>query len=304
MGGLLLSCCDWERWTVRLLFCVNRDVYSCIALNTLLPALVNDTCAVVFSDGVGRRGKRRSPVLDFLKFYEQTLPNDYLFPLYESLPTSTHGELKTFRQLSDRYNVPMTGLANINAPDGLAHVRAFGPDIILSIRFGHIFKQEVLKIPTHGVINLHSGLLPAYRGILATFWSLLNQESEYGYTLHHISDASIDTGDVIASAQFPTEPSQSLFWHVVNIYPHAAVQMLQAIQGYRVGVVPVPTPQPAGTGNYYGLPETADFECFQHRGLRLLDATVYHQWLHRFCAVLPNGGDVLETMPFHALAVR
>ena len=56
-----------------------------------------------------------------------------------------------------------------------------------SYRCGYrrILKAAAIQIPRHGVLNLHSGLLPAYKGLMATFWATLNGEEEIGCTLLH-----------------------------------------------------------------------------------------------------------------------
>jgi methionyl-tRNA formyltransferase len=281
---------------MRLLFCINRDIYANIALNALLPELMGDTCRVFFSDGVGRKSQPTSPLLEFLKFYEQDLPNRYLFPLYEALPSPVPGPLKTFQQLAETYDVPMENVRNLRAAETIESVRQFAPDLILSIRFGHIFKGEIIEIPRYGLVNMHSGLLPEYRGILATFWSLLHGETEYGYTLHHISDATIDTGAIIERHALSVDPNQSLFEHIVRLYPHAAENLLQIIQQYRHGQTPKTLPQPRQAGAYYSLPTTEDFEAFHHKGLRLLDEAVYYQWLKQYYPLLsPHALPFLDT---------
>jgi len=283
---------------MRLLFCVNRDIYANLALNRILPNLQpNDECVVFFSEKVGGPKTPKVPALDFLKFYEQDLPNQYLFPLYEALRKEAGdreaGELKTFRQLSDLHRVPMQGVRNINSLETLEQIATSQPDLIVSIRFGHIFRDAVLKLPKHGVINLHSGLLPEYRGVLATFWSLLHEASHYGYTLHHISDPSIDTGDVIERQSMPTQPERSLFWHIVNLYEPAADSILKAIQAYRYGAPPPMLPQAHQHGAYHSIPTAQDFDAFQRNGLKLLEEADYFRLLQRFHSAQPD----LATLP-------
>ncbi|HAZ78734.1 MAG TPA: formyl transferase, partial [Porticoccaceae bacterium] len=53
----------------------------------------------------------------------------------------------------------------LKSPEALSRVAATEPDLILSIRFGLILPQTIIDLPKYGVINLHSGLLPVYRGV-------------------------------------------------------------------------------------------------------------------------------------------
>ena len=68
----------------------------------------------------------------------------------------------------------------------LQKLRDVRADLLISIRFGMILGTEALGLPPRGVLNLHSGLLPQYRGVLATFRALLNGDAEIGCTLHWI----------------------------------------------------------------------------------------------------------------------
>ena len=71
------------------------------------------------------------------------------------------------------------------------------PDLIAV--FGtSLMRGELLKQGRLGIVNLHGGLSPEYRGADCTFWALYNGEPEkVGCTLHWI-DAGIDTGSLIA----------------------------------------------------------------------------------------------------------
>ncbi|MEM4725030.1 MAG: formyltransferase family protein, partial [Candidatus Hadarchaeum sp.] len=75
-----------------------------------------------------------------------------------------------------------------------------------------------------GIVNLHGGLSPEYRGADCTFWALYNREPEkVGCTLHWI-DAGIDTGRLIAHIcpeVRPDDDELSLFWR--GVYDSAAV---------------------------------------------------------------------------------
>ena len=72
------------------------------------------------------------------------------------------------------------------------------PELMISIRYGKILRSKALSIPDLGVLNLHSGKLPDYRGVMATFRAMLAQEQELFSTLHWIDDDTIDTGRVIS----------------------------------------------------------------------------------------------------------
>jgi len=70
---------------------------------------------------------------------------------------------------------------NINSV--VASLRAIRPDIIFSLQYPYLFKQEVLTLPRRNCINLHFGKLPGYRGCYPIAWALLNGEHLLGTTL-------------------------------------------------------------------------------------------------------------------------
>ena len=90
-----------------------------------------------------------------------------------------------------------------NSADGMAALPACDPDLFLSVRYRRILKSAAIEIPLHGVSNLHSGLLPEYKGVMVTFWAMLNGEEEIGCTLHTIVDGTIDTGPIIGLSKTP-----------------------------------------------------------------------------------------------------
>ena len=81
-----------------------------------------------------------------------------------------------------------------NTAEGLALLSEAAPDLIVSIRYRRILREPAIAIPRHGVLNLHSGVLPNYPGVMATFWALLAGAAALGCTLHRIVDEGIDTG--------------------------------------------------------------------------------------------------------------
>jgi len=246
----------------------NRDLASNLALNHLLPRLSGRHDLQVFLSGqVGSNTNLPEP-LRMLKFFEQTLFNDILFPALERNRAGT--KPFSFNQLSQFTTAPISMLNQVNSEAGLHTLRSGSPELVVSIRYGAILKPEAIAIPVHGVINLHSGLLPDYRGVMATFWALLHGETEIGTTLHYISDGSIDTGDIIGNTRMPVAQDNSYLWHVLQLYPQACDVLAQKIEEICCGGLPISMPQPSG-GNYYSFPGLEELENFFRSGYRLYD---------------------------------
>lgn len=84
-------------------------------------------------------------------------------------------------------------------------LRAMSPELFLVWSYSMLLPDDVLALPRLGTVNVHTGLLPEYRGGHVLQWALLNGERETGVTLHYV-DASVDTGPVIAETRFPIAP--------------------------------------------------------------------------------------------------
>jgi len=74
-------------------------------------------------------------------------------------------------------------------------------NFIVSYRYRHIIKKEVLRYLTKKIINLHISLLPWNRGSDPNLWSFL-EDTPKGISIHNINNEGIDTGDIIAQKEF------------------------------------------------------------------------------------------------------
>ena len=81
----------------------------------------------------------------------------------------------------------------------IEEIRGINPDLIISAYYRKIFPKELIEIPRLGIVNVHPSLLPYYRGPVPTAWAILNNEKEFGITIHKI-DAGIDTGDILVQS--------------------------------------------------------------------------------------------------------
>jgi methionyl-tRNA formyltransferase len=71
-------------------------------------------------------------------------------------------------------------------------------------------KAEIREIPTKFILNRHSGLLPKYGGVWPVFYSLVNNESVIGVTLHLVT-SKIDSGKIAAQKMIKVNQRDSLF---------------------------------------------------------------------------------------------
>ncbi len=127
---------------------------------------------------------------------------------------------------------------HINHPDVVALADKHQPDVIAV--FGtSLIKGPLLQRGRLGIVNLHGGLSPHYRGADCTFWALYNEEvDQIGCTLHFI-DPGIDTGALIAHVCPEVRDGDdelTLFWRAVRDSAEAYAELLQRLaRGERFG---------------------------------------------------------------------
>ncbi len=282
---------------MRLIIFTNRDLASNVFLNHVLPHIAQYVVHIFVSDKVGKATTTATPKeLKDLKFFEQTLPNDFIFPSIDAqtCPESTSpntlinenndgGKLLTFNNLSKYYQILIESLNNVRSTENLDKVKALQPDLVLSVRYGRIFGSEFLKIPKRGVINLHSGRLPQYRGVLPTFRALMNDDDVIYPTLHYIEDGTIDTGGMIGFAELKVEHDKSLLWHILHLYIASVDLVVNAIQHIAEGKKPLAHEQEDTNAAYFTFPTTEEFALFLEKTQRqIIDVEEYTTFLNRY----------------------
>ena len=261
---------------MKIIVLANRDIASNYALNLLLPAIKHHDIAVFLSAKVGGNNNQVAQ-LKQLQFFEQDLFNQGISPLINAINNSS--TYQTFTQLERCYLAqPIEQLDCINRGTDLATIKNFQPHLIISIRFGQILKEDVLNIPAFGVLNLHSGILPDHKGVMATFWAMLNDQQEIGTTLHYINDSTIDTGEIVAIAKCNLDLQKSYLLNVLQLYLSGVELVKTAIANIESAIESnieseqrlKSYPQPK-SGGYYTFPKEDDLVAFANKGYRLVD---------------------------------
>jgi methionyl-tRNA formyltransferase len=108
----------------------------------------------------------------------------------------------TLKNYASEYGIDYLCPVQINSPDFMEQAKSYACDLFVSMSFNQIFKKEIMTLPPLGTINCHAGKLPFYRGRNILNWALINDEKEFGITVHYI-DEGIDTGDIILQRAYP-----------------------------------------------------------------------------------------------------
>jgi methionyl-tRNA formyltransferase len=90
----------------------------------------------------------------------------------------------------------------------LGALRELQPELIAVAAYGQILPQSILDLPRYGCLNVHTSLLPRYRGAAPIQWAILNGDAETGVTIMKM-DAGLDTGDILTQATTPIQPEDN-----------------------------------------------------------------------------------------------
>ncbi len=119
------------------------------------------------------------------------------------------GRPRSVAAIASRRGVPVRHLATINDPAYLATLAQRGVDVLLSVAAPEIFRDAALAAAPH-VLNVHSGKLPRFRGMMPTFWALEQGEREVVVTVHTMV-AKLDAGAVVAEFPMALRPGESAY---------------------------------------------------------------------------------------------
>ncbi|MFN8391396.1 MAG: formyltransferase family protein [Bdellovibrionota bacterium] len=147
---------------------------------------------------------------------------------------------------------------DINSQDTIAALQAFSPDVIITLMH-QIVRKPLLAVPRLGVINIHPGLLPDFRGIQPYFWSLSEGAAEHGCTLHLIEDESIDTGGVLAQHRFSLSNVRSVQLSYYLTALGAAQLLPEVLDKFSRGELTASS-QATDSGSYYRWPDSAAYQ--------------------------------------------
>ena len=152
------------------------------------------------------------------------------------------------KELALARNIPVLQPTRARDPLFVDQVRALQPDLIVVAAYGQILPQALLDVPRFGCLNVHTSLLPKYRGAAPIQWAILNGEAETGVTIMKM-DAGLDTGAIVSEEVTPItaeDNAQTLHDRLAAI---GGALLVRTIPGYTGGSV-IPRPQPAEGASY------------------------------------------------------
>lgn len=154
-------------------------------------------CVVTSASPFGKRESFFEKAIKTYKIFGFLFSLHYFIKFLKSKIGRNAGVLSVLNE----YNVPIINLNSpINKADSVSKIKAYEPDLLVSILGNQIFKEPIINLAPKGCINLHTAMLPKYRGLIPTFWVLKNDEKTTGVSVFYV-DKGIDSGPIIVQKE-------------------------------------------------------------------------------------------------------
>ena len=111
-------------------------------------------------------------------------------------------QMTPVKECALKYDIPVFQPVRIRDEENVAKLAKLDIDFMVVVAFGQILPKSILDMPKYGCINVHSSLLPTYRGAAPIQWTIINGESKTGITTMFM-DEGIDTGDILLQEETP-----------------------------------------------------------------------------------------------------
>ena len=192
----------------------------------------------------------------------------------------------TLKTIAIRNEIDYLHPVKINDKEFIEIAKSYNCDLFVSLSFNQIFKNEIIDIPKYKTINCHAGKLPFYRGRNVLNWVLINDEKEFGITVHYV-DQGIDTGDIILQNTYPITDNDNYGSILEKAFSECGVLLYEAIELIKDGTsTRTPQIEKHPVGFYCGGREIGD---------ELIDWNNTSRNIFNFIRALSNPGPIART---------
>jgi methionyl-tRNA formyltransferase len=174
----------------------------------------------------------------------------------------------TIARLARRNGVPSREVSDVNDRAYVEELRSRSPDVLASVAASQKFRQPLLLVPRLAAVNVHTGPLPRYRGMMPVFWQMRDRRESIGLTIHTMT-GELDLGAVLLAREVPLEGERRLDRVIRTMKRHGAQALIDVLEMYGRGPVPCAPMEPS-RASYRSFPGREDAMEFRRLGYRLL----------------------------------
>lgn len=140
------------------------------------------------------------------------------------------------KQLAVTAGVPVLQPLKAREESFIAELRTLQPELIAVAAFGQILPKSILELPRLGCLNVHTSLLPKYRGASPIQSAILNGDTETGVTIMKM-DVGLDTGDILTQRPTPIGNEDNAATLHDRLAQLGAELLVQTIPDYAAGKI-------------------------------------------------------------------
>jgi methionyl-tRNA formyltransferase len=170
------------------------------------------------------------------------------------------------RAVAKKYGVPVTEAVDVNSEEFLKHLRDLNVSFIVSISGTQMYRKQLREQTAHGIVNCHGALLPKYRGLMPSFWTLANNESVGGVSVHYV-DAKLDNGPIVVQKTYRINSFDTLEDIMTRSKDLAAEAIIECVRRIEQGNPPL-LPNDAAQATHFSMPNADDVKRFKAAGHR------------------------------------
>jgi len=219
-------------------------------------------CVLLEASPYAKRGSFLSKIIHIWKIFGTKFLLHYGLKYIKS----RFNKAERVKFVLEKYDIPIIKLKHsINHSESIAQIKKYKPDLLISILSNQIFKEPILTLAPKGCINLHSALLPKYRGLMPTFWVLKNNEKITGVSVFFM-DKGIDNGPIIVQKKFEVgnRTLEELIDYAKKIGMDAIIEAVDLIYKDEYNLIENRDEE----STYYSFPTRRDVKEFLRKGKR------------------------------------
>ena len=164
---------------------------------------------------------------------EKLLDSSHELSLVLTMPDKPSGRGKKINAWADKKfcienSLPFMQPENLNNFELENKFNEINPDLLIVFAYGKIIPKKIFELPAHGSINIHTSILPNYRGAAPIQRAIINGEKSSGITFMKLSEG-LDEGPILECFEMVIEEEETAGSLAKKMSKVASNKILQAI---------------------------------------------------------------------------
>lgn len=170
--------------------------------------------------------------------------------------------------VAKKYGVRVDGATDVNSEQFRGMLKDQGVEFIVSISGTQLYKKALRAQTPFGIVNCHGALLPKYRGLMPSFWTLANHETRGGVSVHYV-DRKLDNGPIVVQKDYGIWAHDSLEDVMARSKDLAAEAILECVRKIEYGPLTLAA-NPQAEQSHFSMPTKEDVQRFKAGGHRFV----------------------------------